>query len=303
MKRRHITLTGIAALTLVFITMLFAGCFTLGGSGSGSTGDGSTAAPVQYVSDGAYTFYPRLQATKAGVEMDEVYLDRIEAKGGTVTIYLSNTPLVKGGGPAGGNWVNSRNSSVLQDLDQPGRSYSPVNSGEDSVIGGVFLTFQGVRASTRFSLAHDYYDPPVVFEEIVLGEPDVPLNLPPLKNGTYTFSPRPQATVAGVETDAYIDRIVIRSGYFTVYLVNKAMGKGGTYGIGGNWGNSLRSSVLQNLDYPQLRYNPVNSGEDSVSGGLFITFEGVTAARFNLSHYYYNPPIVFDEITLGEPDA
>ncbi|MDR1420011.1 MAG: CsgG/HfaB family protein [Treponema sp.] len=137
---------------------------------------------------------------------------------------------------------------------------------------------------------------------IVVERTPTPAQAPALKSGTYTFYPRPRATKAGVEMDAYIDRIVIRSGYFTVYLVNKAMGKGGGPGSG-NWVNSRTSTILQDLDRPARTWSPINSGDDSVNGGVFLTFQGVTATRFSITHGYYDPPVVFDEIILGEPDS
>jgi hypothetical protein len=296
MRSKHIILTEIAVLAL-FIIISFSACSTFGGT------------PIlmpNYVSDGTYTFYPRPQAMQGGVDKT-CYLDRITASGGTVTVYIVNTPLAKGSyyGIGGNGWAGSaRNSIILQDLDNPSRTWNPTTDGEDKVSGGNYITFEGVTA-TRFSITNSYEEVPLVFEEIVLGGPDADLNLPSLKNGTYTFFPRLQVLQGGVEKTCYLDRIVVRGGYLTVYLVNTPVGKGSYYGIGGNgWGGSARSSIiLQDLDHPQLAYNPTTDGEDSESGGNYITFEGVTAARFSLTNNYENPPLVYEEIILGEPDA
>jgi TolB-like protein len=125
-----------------------------------------------------------------------------------------------------------------------------------------------------------------------------------LRNGTYTFYPRLQVMQGGVDKPCYLDRIVVRSGYLTVYLVNTPIGKGSYYGIGGNgWAGSARSSIiLQDLDNPSRTWNPTTDGEDSVNGGNYITFEKVTATRFSLTNNYERVPLVFDEIILGEPD-
>jgi hypothetical protein len=308
MKSKHTILTGAAILSLLIITFLIGCSSFLPGlfPESSSGGGGSTAPKVNYVPDGTYTFYPRLRVMQGGVDKD-AYLDRITASGGTVNVYLVDKPIARGSsyGIGGNGWrYGARAVTILQDLDNPARTWNPTADGEDSVSGGNYITFEGVTAK-RFSLTNNYVNPPLVFEEIVLGEPDVPLNLPPLKNGTYTFSPRLQVMQGGVEKTAYLDRIVVRSGYLTVYLVDKPIGKGSSYGIGGNgWRYGARAvTILQDLDHPQLAYNPTADGEDSVTGGNYITFEGVTATRFSLANNYERVPFVFDEITLGEPDA
>jgi hypothetical protein len=66
---------------------------------------------------------------------------------------------------------------VLQDLDNSAKSYNPIQSGitesgsEEEKNGDVFMTFQNVTGS-RFSLTSRQVTPPIVFEEIILGEPD-----------------------------------------------------------------------------------------------------------------------------------
>ncbi|GHV47482.1 hypothetical protein AGMMS49546_37150 [Spirochaetia bacterium] len=51
----------------------------------------------------------------------------------------------------------------------------------------------------------------------------------------------------------------------------------------------------------------MNEGEDddgpNNTGGFFITFQGVTGQRFSLTSTDINPPYVFEEIIIGEPDA
>ncbi|GHV96751.1 hypothetical protein AGMMS50293_30710 [Spirochaetia bacterium] len=310
MKSKHTILTGTAILSLFIITF-FAGCAILlpslfddGSSGSGGGGSSTVqpAAPkIIYVPDGTYTFYPRLQAHQGGVDKN-AYLDRIKANGGTVSIYLVNRPIAKGG-RAQGQWAEiytNKNDIILQDLDNPARSWNVTTSGDDDVAGGQYLSFEGVTG-TRFSLTRKG-EPPFVFEEITLGQPDVDLGLPPLKSGTYTFSPRQRAIQGGVDKNAYIDRIVVRSGYFSVYLVNTPQAKGRR--AQGEWAEIYTNKndiILQDLDHPQLAYNPTTSGDDDVTGGQYITFEKITATRFSLTKLG-NPPMVFEEVILGEPD-
>jgi hypothetical protein len=127
-------------------------------------------------------------------------------------------------------------------------------------------------------------------------------------NGTYTFYPRPRAMRGGVDVDIYIDRIVIRGGYFNVFLVNTPQGKGnrpaGT--AQDHWSNFYGKDkfLLQDLDNPRLSWNMVNYGDDKDgSGGIYNSFQGVTTKRFSYTNNTYTPSIVFEEIILGEPDA
>jgi hypothetical protein len=36
---------------------------------------------------------------------------------------------------------------------------------------------------------------------------------------------------------------------------------------------------------------------------MYLTFQGVQGNRFSLTDGNFNPPYVFEEITLGRPDA
>ena len=127
------------------------------------------------------------------------------------------------------------------------------------------------------------------------------------QNGTYTFWPRPRAMRSGVDVDVYIDRIVIRGGYLNVYLVNTPQGKGDPPGgiYQDYWSNFYGPNThsLQDLDNPRNSWSMVNSGYDrDESGGIFLSFQGVTARRFSYTNNAYTPPLIFDEIVLGEPD-
>jgi hypothetical protein len=299
MKGKRITLTGIAIILLVF-TILFAGCFTFGGGPSNEevSHSGGTSAPqINYVPDGTYTFYPRPRVMQGGVDKD-FYLDRVTARSGTVTFYFTGRPLARGGDGDYGPFWNDQ--VLLTDLDRPSRTWNFISKGEDDdVTGGLYLTFQGV-AGNRFGLSGNSASPPYVFEEIILSQPDVPLDLPPLKNGTYTVRPRLQANQGGVDKNVYLDRIVLRGGYFTMYFTGRSEGKGGDGDYGPFWNDQV---VLQDLDHPQLVYNFTSKGEDDVTDGFYITFQGVTATRFSLTGYSANPPYIFGEIILGEPDA
>jgi hypothetical protein len=100
----------------------------------------------------------------------------------------------------------------------------------------------------------------------------------------------------GVDVNCYLDRIEIRSGYFTIWLMNKPVGSGYASGIG--W---WTDAILQDLDNPRRVYTPINS--DSTDNGDFVTYQGITTTRFSLTRDTAIPPIIFEEIILGEPDA
>jgi len=117
-----------------------------------------------------------------------------------------------------------------------------------------------------------------------------------IANGTYTFWPRPRAHVAGVDVDTYLDRIVVRGGYLTIYLTGSD--KGGFQilsGYGNRW--MTYRAIIQCLDNPRLSWQPVNSSNDLREH--FLSFQGVTTKRFSLTNPV-DPPVIFDEINLDD---
>jgi hypothetical protein len=131
---------------------------------------------------------------------------------------------------------------------------------------------------------------------------------PALKNGTYTFRPRPQAYQGGKAISVYLVKVVVRSGYLTVYLVDNPTGKG-SYGTpprvydSHKWGRPNSSKVsIQDLDNPSRTWIAVEQSTDGEIDAAVLTFQGVTATRFTIVNKNSEVPIDFDEITLGEPD-
>lgn len=120
-------------------------------------------------------------------------------------------------------------------------------------------------------------------------------------NGTYNYSPRLREMQGGVNKNGYLDRVVIRSGYFTVYLVNRPTGNGDwpENSWGKTYSGDINKVVLRNLDNPQLVWTPAKVDRDEVTGGCYLTFEGVEGSRFSLTDNNYNPPYVFEEFTVG----
>jgi hypothetical protein len=247
------------------------------------------------ISNGTYTYYPRLRAMQAGVDKD-AYLAKIAVKGENVSIYISNVPLGAGGyySIAGfGGWGNA----LLQDLDYPSRIYVPVEATSDRDTQCMVVSYKVARGS-RFTLRTGD-NPAYIFEEIVIGEPDRPDTRANIPSGTYTYYPRLRAAQTGVDKDAYITKIAVRGGYLNVYISNVPQGVGGYYSIAGfgGWGNAL----LQDLDDPSKVYNSSNSTSDSETQCMVVTYQVSKGSRFSLKTGD-SPPFVFEEVIIGDPD-
>jgi hypothetical protein len=129
----------------------------------------------------------------------------------------------------------------------------------------------------------------------------------PIPNGTYTYAPRLREIQGGADKNSYLDRIVVRSGYFAVYLVDRPVGKGrypeeGEF-RGRDYGRDESRIILQNLNNPQQTWFPEKVGSDDKNGGLYLSFQGVQGSRFSLTDNNFYPPYVFEEIPIGRPDA
>jgi hypothetical protein len=118
---------------------------------------------------------------------------------------------------------------------------------------------------------------------------------------TYIYSPRLREMQGGVDKNGYLDRIVVRSGYFTVYLVDRPVGNGDwpENSWGRTYSGDISKVILQNLDDSRLAWTPAKVDRDDMTGGCYLTFQGVRGSRFSLTDNNYNPPYVFEEITIG----
>jgi hypothetical protein len=245
--------------------------------------------------DGTYTFYPRLRGMKDGLYVNS-YIDKVVVNGSNLNVYFTNQPIGTGDGSAGAG--NFHHDKVLQDLDNPARSYDAVANREDS--GSMVVSYENV-VSNRFSFTNTAYgEVGVYFEEITLGEPDPVLSIPPLQNGTYTFYPRPRAMTDGLDVNVYLDKITVRGEYMNLFFVDRPDGKG-SGGLGA--GNLHHWKLIQDLDYPYVAYNATGFTEDRESGGYAISFQNVNSRRFSFTNTAYGEVgFVFEEIIIGEPD-
>jgi len=124
------------------------------------------------------------------------------------------------------------------------------------------------------------------------------------KNGTYTFWPRPQASQAGVQVNAYLDRVEVRGDFVTFYFEAVPAGTSGSWQAAGGWWNDyFRGRIfLQNLEASNRP--PITPANNSFTGTTsFVAFENVTGNRFSLIDTSTSPHIVFVEIILCEPDS
>ncbi|GHV83899.1 hypothetical protein AGMMS50212_12390 [Spirochaetia bacterium] len=136
--------------------------------------DAKTAASTS-VPDGTYTYAPRLQEMQGGVNK-RGYLNRIVVQSGFIAFYLVDRPAGNGDRPGDGeflgrNYGRDESKIILQNLDNPNRTWVPAKIDRDDETGGIYLTFQGVQGS-RFSLTDNNFNPPYTFEKIIIGKPD-----------------------------------------------------------------------------------------------------------------------------------
>jgi hypothetical protein len=128
-----------------------------------SSGQAAIPAKPLILTNGTYTFFPRIQAWR-GARNINVYLDRVVVRNGFITFHITN--VAAGRGSNTDDFYCSE--TTLQDLDRPSMEYRMVEADNES--GGEYCTFQ-VSQGTRFKL-YDSHTPSTVFEEIVLKNPD-----------------------------------------------------------------------------------------------------------------------------------
>ena len=119
------------------------------------------------------------------------------------------------------------------------------------------------------------------------------------QQGTYTFSPRPRASNAGVPIDAYIIKIEVQGRYMIVHQTSVRSGMRGR-AMPGYW--YLNSNVvLTDLDNPTRAWQPIRHVDDpfGANTGETLSFEGVTATRFSLECNWYGTNI-YNEINLAD---
>jgi hypothetical protein len=136
----------------------------------------ASSAKSSSPANGTYTFYTRPRGY-IGASPAESYISHITVRGDVMYVFITSTSM----GPwrAAGSRVFHDRGNIqyvhLQDLDNPGsRPYfpepgmSPTHSWDRN---GEWFTFKGVKGR-RFSLTITNESPPLIWHEIILGEPD-----------------------------------------------------------------------------------------------------------------------------------
>ena len=149
-------------------------------SRSGTSGNTVTQTPAQPAGpqNGTYTFWPRLRAMKSGLAADNIFIAQITVTRDFMVIHYCRTatgPFKEGEDAYAPSGFYYPQNFILQDLNNPSRSYNPVDARNHSNgMGRILSTSFNRINSTRFKLTVGPYgeNPPFVFEEIILGEPD-----------------------------------------------------------------------------------------------------------------------------------
>jgi TolB-like protein len=139
---------------------------------------GTTPAQPAGPQNGTYTFWPRLRAMKSGLAADTIFIAQITVTRDFMVIHYCRTaagPFKEGEDTYAPSGFYYPQNFILQDLNNPSRSYNPVDARNHSNgMGRILSTSFNRINSTRFKLTVGPYgeNPPYVFEEIILGEPD-----------------------------------------------------------------------------------------------------------------------------------
>jgi TolB-like protein len=149
-----------------------------GGAASSRTTAARTPAVPAGPQNGVYTFWPRLQATRAGLTADNIFIAQITVTREFMVIHYCRTatgPFKEGEDTYAPSGFYYPQNFILQNLNNPSRSYNPVSAqAHNNGMGRILSTSFNRVNSTHFKLTVGPYgeNPPFVFEEIILGEPD-----------------------------------------------------------------------------------------------------------------------------------
>jgi hypothetical protein len=115
---------------------------------------------------------------KSGLAADNIFIAQITVTRDFMVIHYCRTatgPFKEGEDTYAPSGFYYPQNFILQDLNNPSRSYNPVDARNHSNgMGRILSTSFNRINSTRFKLTVGPYgeNPPFVFEEIILGEPD-----------------------------------------------------------------------------------------------------------------------------------
>jgi len=125
----------------------------------------------------------------------------------------------------------------------------------------------------------------------------------PLRNGIYNFFPRLRAMSGGIDVNSYIGKVVIRGGYFNVFIYgDPAREIKPEHGHGPNAGSWYAKVILQDLDNPRLVYEAEQTKDDDE---IIVMFNKVpTGKRFSLTgqHWGDAASYVFEEFNMDNAE-
>jgi hypothetical protein len=130
-----------------------------------------------------------------------------------------------------------------------------------------------------------------------------PANIP---NGTYTFYPRPRVMLEGRDENAYLDKIIVRGGFFTLYFVYVPVGVGREIPDLGHWAAYSYTGLIYNLDQPNRPPLVASRGERNVDSSTLWVFNNHNVRRFRfeqrLRDNANSSPWVLEEINMDDAD-
>jgi hypothetical protein len=115
---------------------------------------------------------------RAGLKTNDAFIAQITVTKDFIVIHYCRTatgPFKEGEWDYAMSGFYDQNNFILQDLDNPSRSYNPVSAvSTNNGMGRICSTSFNRINSTRLKLTFGPYseNPPFVIEEIILGEPD-----------------------------------------------------------------------------------------------------------------------------------
>ena len=128
---------------------------------------------------GKYTFWPRLRPTRAGLNVNDVFIPQVTVTKDFIVIHFCRN---RDGGWEDGEWNSGMSGFYderlfkLQNLDNPSQFFSPVSAQSTSNgMGRIWTISYKYFNATRLKLEGRQYSgdgQPFVFEEINLKEPD-----------------------------------------------------------------------------------------------------------------------------------
>jgi GTPase SAR1 family protein len=121
-----------------------------------------------------------------------------------------------------------------------------------------------------------------------------------IKDGIYTFHPRPVGTKGGKEAGGWLVKIEIANGNMHLYLASSPNGKGEKSKLSFGPPSTL---TIQDLNNSSEKYSAITGAKwDKETGAYIITFPIVTSNRFTYIETEPNPDWIIKEIIMDDPD-